>query len=129
MNDLINNPIFLIPIMVGPIFIIAGLVLLKFPPKNRNILYGYRTQSSMKSPERWKFAQINSGKEAIRSGIILSLFSLLGFVYYPSEIISVLIGLGLMLMTILVMLFRIEKAIARKFNTNNQESIPQSPNH
>jgi hypothetical protein len=86
------------------------LVLLRFPPKNRNIFYGYRTISSMKSPERWEFAQIKSGKEAIRLGILLTLSSLIGFVYNPSEIISVFVGLGLMLMTIIIMLFRIEKS-------------------
>jgi uncharacterized membrane protein len=119
MDDISKNPLFIIPIITGPIFIIVGLVLLRFPPKNRNIFYGYRTISSMKSPERWEFAQIKSGKEAIRLGILLTLSSLIGFVYNPSEIISVFVGLGLMLMTIIIMLFRIEKAITRKFNNDN----------
>lgn len=49
MTSIFENPLFLIPITSGPLFMIAGLVLLKFPPKKINSLYGYRTNSSMKN--------------------------------------------------------------------------------
>ena len=111
-----NNPIFLIPIIVGPILIFLGFVLLKFPPKKKNMLYGYRTRSSMKSQERWDFAQVYSAKEMIWSGAVLTLFSFVGLVYNPKEIISVLIGFGLIILAISFTLFRTEKALATKFS-------------
>lgn len=113
-----NNPIFLLPIIVGPIFIILGFVLLKFPPKKINMFYGYRTSNSMKSQERWDFAQTYSAKEMTRWGTILTMFSLVGLVYNPKEIISVLIGLGLMILTMSFILYRTEKAITTKFSNN-----------
>jgi len=47
-----DNPLFLIPSTSGLIFILAGFIMLKFPPKKINSLYGYRTSSSMKNQER-----------------------------------------------------------------------------
>ena len=32
----IENPIFINAVLIGPIFIIAGIILLKFPPKKIN---------------------------------------------------------------------------------------------
>ena len=43
-----NNPLFLIPALTGFIFIVAGFIQYKFPPKNINAFYGYRTNRSMR---------------------------------------------------------------------------------
>ena len=73
-----ENPLFLLPILVGPIFIIAGIVMILFPPKKINYLYGYRTKNSMKNIDRWNFAQNYSAKIMIFSGFFFSLTSLIG---------------------------------------------------
>jgi hypothetical protein len=52
MNLPFDNPLFLIPSTSGLIFMLAGFIMLKFPPKKINSLYGYRTSSSMKNQER-----------------------------------------------------------------------------
>lgn len=76
-----ENPLFLLPILVGPIFMIAGIVMLLFPPKKINYLYGYRTKNSMKNIDRWNFAQNYSAKIMIWTGFFFSLTSLIGCSY------------------------------------------------
>ncbi|OMP32016.1 SdpI family protein [Mangrovimonas sp. DI 80] len=49
----VDNPLFLIPASSGTIFVLLGLIMLKFPPKTINPIYGYKTGSSMKNQERW----------------------------------------------------------------------------
>lgn len=110
-----NNPLFLIPALTGLIFVIAGIIMMKLPPKKINGLYGYRTASSMKSQERWEFAQMYSARELVKIGIILTLTSTLGLVYIPMENIGLLMGLGFLLIASAFLLIRTEKAIKIRF--------------
>ena len=43
----------IIHLILGPLMLVLSLVYKSFPPKSINMLYGYRTRSSMKSPEVW----------------------------------------------------------------------------
>jgi hypothetical protein len=72
-----ENPLFIIPFLTGIIFSAAGSITLRFPPKKINSLYGYR--SSMKSIERWNFAQEYFSKEIIKLGVILTTCCLFSF--------------------------------------------------
>jgi len=110
-----DNQLFLIPILIGPIFVIAGIIMIKFPPKKINSLYGYRTFSSMKSQERWDFSQKYSARELIKFGFFLTLSSLIGLVFDLSENIGVIIGLGFLLIAVIFLLIRIENAIKIRF--------------
>lgn len=115
MNLPSDNPLFLIPVITGSIFIIAGFIMLKFPPKKINLLYGYRTKSSMKSKESWHFAQKYSSIEMMKLGVVLTLSSILGIFYYPKGKIGMILGLGLILITVIFLFIRVEKAIKNKF--------------
>lgn len=114
-NELLENPLFNITLLGGIIFILAGFVQSKFPPKKINSLYGYRTKSSMKSNERWDFAQKLSAKEMMKSGGFLALSSLLVFVTDFSNSINLIIGLALMFAIVLLLLLRVEREIKKKF--------------
>lgn len=114
-NHLLENPLFIIPFLGGVIFILAGFVQLKFPPKKINSLYGYRTKSSMKSNERWDFAQKLSAGEMMKSGGLLAVSSLLVFVTNFGDSINLIIGLALMLATVPLLLLRVERKIKKKF--------------
>ena len=111
----VDNPLFLIPLLTGLIFMLAGIIMLKFPPEKINFYYGYRTKSSMKNQERWNFAQKYSSIESIKLGGILFLSAAIGFVYNPDEKTAVFLGLGLMIITAIILLIRVEKAIKKKF--------------
>lgn len=112
----LENPLFLILASTGIIFIIAGFIMVKFPPKKINYLYGYRTRSSMKSKSRWDFAQKYSAKQMIKSGGIMLLLSLLGYFINFSTLTAMNIGLGILLLVVFLLLFRVEKAIKEKFD-------------
>lgn len=111
------NPIFLIPALTGFIFIVIGFIFLKFPPKKINSIIGYRTSNSMKSQEKWDFAQIYSSKQMIMSGIFLTLCSLLSLVINGDEKIGVAIGIGLLILAVGLIFIRTENAIKQNFNS------------
>lgn len=110
-----DNPLFVIPALTGSIFIVVGIIMLKFPPKNINSIYGYRTSSAMKNQERWTFAQTYSAKEFIKLGAILALFGIIGLFLHPNENVATAIGIGLMMLILIVLFVRVEKAIKAKF--------------
>ena len=113
------SQLFLFFVITGLIFVLAGWLLRKYPPKNRNYLYGYRTSSSMKSQERWDFAQAYSAKAMIWYGIVLCLLGIATFfVRLPERFSSVPWGIGLSLVLVLLMIWRIESAIWKNFPKN-----------
>ena len=115
MNLPFDNPLFLIPSSSGIIFMLAGFIMLKFPPKKINSLYGYRTNSSMKNQERWDFSQKYSAIEMIKLGGLLTLSAIIGIIYNPNGKIGMFLGLGLMIFMVILLLIRVEKAIKNKF--------------
>ena len=112
------NDLLLVPLIVGPIFILSGIILNLFPPKKINSLYGYRTINSMKSQERWDYAQKVSALELIKLGSILTILSFLGIFLNYSEKTETLIGLALIIIVIIILFIRIESAINKKFNNS-----------
>lgn len=89
--------------------------MLRFPPKKINPIYGYRTTNSMKSQERWDFAQKYSTKELIKAGVALILLAVLFTFIEIDELTGVLISLGLMLIIIMRMFLKVENALKQKF--------------
>lgn len=106
------------PYLLAIIFVIAGTIMLIFPPKNINYLYGYRTPNAMKNLKNWTFAQKYAAKKLIIGGIILAIFSLaLEFVFKIDENFSgLIIFLGTLVIAAFVF-FTTETAI-RKFEKN-----------
>lgn len=59
------------PQLTGAIFLIAGLICSRFPPKAINPLYGYRTVASMKNQQTWDAANKYANRYIIRLGLML----------------------------------------------------------
>lgn len=112
---LFNYLLFLLPTIAGLILAIAGIVLLKYPPKKINWIYGYRTSSSMKNGKRWDFAQIYSAKEMIKLGGLSMLSGLIGLVINPNVIIALGISMGLLIFLVIILIIKTETAIKNKF--------------
>lgn len=110
-----------IPLVCGPIYMIFGYILLKFPPKKINYFYGYRSPSAMKSQERWDFAQDYSSKELINLGFFLTLMSLIGKFVDADTNTQITAGLSLAVLTIIVLFIRVENAIKDKFGKNKSQ--------
>jgi len=111
-----ENLIILLPVIVGPIFIILGLTMLKLPPKRINGIYGYRTRSSRKSQERWDFAQKFAAREMMRIGGLLMITSAIGVFYKPEGKVAATIAFAILIFFIAILLVRIEKAIKKRFS-------------
>lgn len=115
MNDFVYHPLLNLPLIVGAIFFLAGLVLLKFPPKEINFLYGYRTAQSMANQEKWDFAQKYAAKQMMIGGLFLLLLALFLIMIDFRSYVNFVSGLGLVFLVMLLFYFRVEKAIKRKF--------------
>lgn len=110
-----SNPLFLIPALTGGIFFLVGLIMKYFPPQEINGLYGYRTNRSMKNKTAWDFAQKYAAAQMLVFGILLMLFSVLGFYFTLGEETALVIGLGEMLLATLIMIARVEHKLKVKF--------------
>lgn len=100
----------------GIIFIIVSIILMKFPPKKINQIYGYRTSNSMKSQERWDFAQQYSAKIMLKCGLAITIISLLGiFIKEISSAYLSILAVIVLLIPVAIMFFKTESAIKQKF--------------
>ncbi|ADY54124.1 hypothetical protein Pedsa_3595 [Pseudopedobacter saltans DSM 12145] len=99
----------------GVIFIICGLILIKYPPKSINAFYGYRTRSSMKTLERWNFSQVYSAREMIRLGSIMLIISLISLISPLSDLFNMITCLATLALACIALIFKTERAIKKKF--------------
>lgn len=113
-----SSPLFIILCAHGVITFSAGFLMLKKPPKKINHLYGYRTKRSMSSQEKWDFAQQYSSHEMIRQGIVITGIGLVNLFLSVSEIVSVLIAITLIIFSVILLLFKTEKQLKQKFETD-----------
>lgn len=110
-----EEPLFILSILVGPIVVIAGLLLYFFPPKKINYIYGYRTGTSMKDQARWDFAQKYAGKLMIVFGVIYSILLLFLSNFNLKEVASVIIGVVLLIAICAALFIMVEYQLRRKF--------------
>ena len=81
-----NEPLAMISISAGTIFILVGLFLNRFPSKKINPIYGYRSKASMHSQERWNFSQPLAGRMLAQAGVASSMIGVLSlFVTIPEN--------------------------------------------
>lgn len=110
-----SSPIVEIPLFVSPVFILAGLALLFFPPKKINSFYGYRTKRSMAGQEAWDYAQSRSGRFLIYFSLAFICTSLIDrFVDVPQNP-AVFVSLGPMISGLVILFLKMERELKRKF--------------
>jgi uncharacterized membrane protein len=73
---------FSIAFICGIMFFIASVIMYFYPPKKLNAWIGYRTAASLRSQERWDFAQKFSAMVRIKTSLIMIAVSLTGF-FFP----------------------------------------------
>lgn len=108
---------FLILIIVGPIYFLAGLLLFKYPPKKINSLYGYRTNRSMKSQKIWDYAQKKSAKEMMKVGLTMGLFSTLDLIFEIPELWGLVVGLAMLVVLSVGLLLKVERNLRMTFES------------
>ncbi|MCW4469134.1 SdpI family protein [Flavobacterium sp. MFBS3-15] len=115
MEEFVDN-IFFVSLMCGVVFLVASAIMHFFPPKEINYLYGYRTPASMKTQERWDFAQHYSTKQMFKAAMGLIALSFTGYFFDLPTTVNVSIGLALIVLSAFYMFITTEKAIKSKFN-------------
>ena len=94
---------------------ITGFVMFKFPPKNINMLYGYRTTRSMKNQEQWDFSQKYSAKLLILCGVFLILTSNISLLITINNKAKLFISLALIFGSVIFLLFKTENELKKRF--------------
>ena len=112
------NFIFWFSLLLGGILILTGRIMLAYPPKKINWIYGYRTPASMKSQERWDFAQIVSSDAMIWVGISTTAFGLIVWALGYEELASIFTIIGWNLLNLLVLYLYTERKINQEFGEN-----------
>jgi len=110
-----ESDFFAILSLIGGIFTIVGIIMYLFPPRKINFLYGYRTSNSMKSKERWDFAQRYSALLMIKIGLAMCVLSSLGLFITISEDFDFYLAMLLLLISIVLLFLKTEKAIKLNF--------------
>ena len=101
-------------LFLGPIFLVIAFLFRHYPPKHINALYGYRTGGSMKSQERWDFANQRSSELMLRLAFLLLLVQA-GTLYFFEPEISLLFASLVLLLGITGILISTEKELKKRF--------------
>ena len=113
--------------MIPVMMIVIGRWFMHGGPKERNMLFGYRTKRSMQSPEAWVFAHHYCGKLWLRLGLILLPITILTMTLIDGRSDDVIGTSGLVLVTIqiLAMIVTIpvtEHALKNQFSDDRQDA-------
>lgn len=88
--------------------------MLRFPPKEINSIYGYRTKASMRNQKSWNLAQKQSSKLMIDISCYQIIFGLASMVLNLSIENSILFGLIITILNPLIVIIKIEKLLSDK---------------
>jgi len=115
MLKLFLNPFTLILFSCGSAFIILGFLMAKYAPGNMDSPFSYRTKSSVKSKERWVFAQKRAMSDLKLFGFGMLIFSI-GGMFLPFGNWGWLFALITLLIFVAIIYFNIESAIKNAFD-------------
>ncbi len=107
-------------LMVPLTMVGLGWVFVHRPPKERNNLYGYRTQRSMASREAWTFAHIYIGKIWFCMGLVMLVLAVIVMLFCIGKSDNV-VGIwggaveGAECVLMLLPIFPTERALKSKF--------------
>jgi uncharacterized membrane protein len=106
---------FLPQLILSLVFVLAGLVMAKYPPKKINPIYGYRTLRSMQSQEAWKYAQRISSRRMILSGLAGLLVFIAAWMLEFSEGVHGTLMLATLIISLAYVFYTVERNLKKKF--------------
>ena len=95
------------------IFLVTGLIMWKFPPKEINSLYGYRTRASMEDDASWELAQKVSTNWMLRIGTGYFILGALGFPLELHEGVEALLGMAVVIAGVIVLFVKVEGVLKK----------------
>lgn len=108
---------FLLANINGILITVLGSVYFKFPPKEINQLYGYRTRRSMANQKIWDYANSLGSKMMLYLGLTILFFGLLLNFFYPANTV-VMITVFIMLVGLGVGMYWCETQLNKRFDKN-----------
>lgn len=116
-QDIIDN-IIVPSFITGFVFTFIGIIMYAAQPTEINGFIGYRTGTSMKSKERWDFAQKYSSNVMMICGVLTIVLSVLGY-FVPNDYEDKqMIGIWLLITSAVLIIALTEIAIKRRFKNN-----------
>jgi len=112
----IDGPFASMSIFFGIILISIGILFKVKPPESINSIYGFRTPSSMKDQAHWDYAHQYSAKLSIYLGLACMAASSLGRFLQLSEITETFVGVGWLILISIILIYRTEKALKKRFD-------------
>jgi len=107
--------------LVPAIYVVIGAWMQKHPPRDINLIVGYRTGRSMKSQETWDFANRYGGRLMHRVGwvtLIVSMIVML-LVIFRSETVVSIVSVAVIfcqLIPLLAVMPMVEREIKKRFD-------------
>ncbi|MBS3902562.1 MAG: SdpI family protein [Dethiobacter sp.] len=115
----------MVGLFIGPIILLlSGLLLLLFPPKNRNYIYGYLTRLSSKTQQTWDFANKLAAKLLVGMGsvsLVLAIIALGAIAKLPNNLleraysIAVPLSAVVFLLLLLMLVFIVQVKLKKMF--------------
>jgi uncharacterized membrane protein len=106
---------FLPQLILSVVFVMAGLIMAKYPPKKINPIYGYRTRRSMQSPEAWKYAQRVSSRRFVLCGLGGILVFIITWSMDFSKGVQALLMIATLLFTLVYVIYSVERNLKKKY--------------
>lgn len=112
-------------LLIPLVMMVLGCYFYHHPPKQMNMVFGYRTTMSMKNQDTWQFAHRYCGKLWGRWGIavlLLTLLVMLGVMGESTDTVGIVGGIVclLQLIPMLVSISCTERALKRTFTSEGQ---------
>ena len=111
--------------LAGCIFLPAGKIMQRYPPRWPNYFYGYRTMSSLKTKETFDAANRYSAALMVRYGTALILFGLLTALFFSELYWWVFLSAGMVavLACVIALIVKTEKYLSAHFDKNGKQKL------
>lgn len=100
---------------MGPLIFLIGYFFSKYPPKEINSLYGYRTNRSMRNKECWDFANKHSSALMLKYALLTTATQAIGILFISEEQ-ALLTGAIVLVSTLIISVFQTEQALKKNFD-------------
>ncbi len=109
-----------IHIALGPVILFISVLFWKFPPREINAMYGYRTRRSMSSNELWDYANQFCAKWMLVISLVTLLVQVASILVFSSEV--AIIVSAVVLLVLILSLIPITEIRLKKLEENNGAS-------
>jgi uncharacterized membrane protein len=109
------SALFLVSFFTGLSFLIVALISSKWPPREINMLYGYRSRRARKSQEAWDFAQQFGNRRMFEIAFVQMAVGVMGLWIPLDQIVGLVISIVLMTLCLIYLMATTEKELKRRF--------------